>query len=64
MLEQPRLDLVGGHDPAGLDLGGEEARRRERTPVLGADPADGAEDAALGAEDAAVGIAERPRVGL
>jgi hypothetical protein len=64
VLEQPRLDLVRADDPPGLDLGGEEARRRERPPVLDAGPADDAKDAAVGVEDAAVGVAERPGVGL
>jgi hypothetical protein len=64
VLEEARPSLVRADDAAGLDLRGEEARRRERAPVVGARTGEGTEDAAVGVEDAAVGVAERPGIGL
>jgi hypothetical protein len=64
VLEQARLHLLRADEAAGLDLGGEEARRRERPPVVEALAAQRAEDAAVPVEDAAARVAERPGVGL
>jgi hypothetical protein len=58
------LHLVGADEASRLDLGGEEARRRERAPVLDALGCERAVDAAVPVEDAAARVAERPGVGL